>query len=163
MREKSRPLAYGALSVALTVVILYLGSMLPTARLALLCVSSLGVVLMTLRFDRRRALMVYAAAAALSLLVLPGKEVALAYTLLPGWYPLAKLRLERLRSPVPRFGGKLLLINVVLIPVLLLGKSYFDGMPLWQFLVSGNLLFLIYDHALTQIILLYMRKISGRI
>ena len=66
MREQSKPLAYGALSVTLAVVVLYMGSVLPTARLALLCVSGLAVVLMALRFDWRRALLVYAATAVLS-------------------------------------------------------------------------------------------------
>lgn len=165
MREQSRPLAYGALSVALAVAVLYMGSVLPTARLALLCVSSLAVVLMALRFDRRRALLVYAATAVLSLLLLPGKDTALAYALLPGWYPLVKLRLERLNSPVKRFGAKLLLANALMLPALLLARSYLagTGFQLWQILFACEFVFLVYDYALTQIILIYMRKISGRI
>ena len=165
MRAQSKSLAYGALSTALAVVTLYLGSLLPTARLALLCVSSLAVVLMCLRFDWRRALAVYGSTAVLSLLILPGKDMALAFALLPGWYPIAKLRLERLSPPPVRFAAKLLLAAVVLLPALFLGKGYLASMPLplWQLFVGGELLFLIYDYALTQIILLYMRKISGRI
>lgn len=166
MKENSKALAYGAVSAALGTVILYLGSVLPSARLALLCISSLGVVLMALRFDVRRALAVYAVTAALALLVLPGKAMALAYALLPGWYPLIKLRLERLKTPAARYAAKFLAANVVLLPaVLLLGRSYFAAMPLplWQILVAGEAVFLVYDYALTQIILLYMRKIAGRI
>jgi len=120
MREQSKPLAYGALSTALAVVTLYLGSLLPTARLALLCVSSLAVVLMCLRFDWRRALAVYGAVSVLSLLILPGKDMAMAFALLPGWYPIAKLRLERLSSPPVRFAAKLLLAAAVLLPAMLL-------------------------------------------
>lgn len=165
MKSESKALAYGALSVALTVVILYLGSLLPTMRLALLCVSGLGVVLMTLRFERRWALGTYAATAALTLLLLPEKGMALAYALLPGWYPLAKLRLERIASPRMRFGAKLLLATAVLLPSILLGSEYLDAIPFrpWQILVTCELVFLVYDHALSQIILLYMRKIAGRI
>ena len=165
MRAQSKPLAYGALSTALAVATLYLGSLLPTARLALLCVSSLAVVLMCLRFDWRRALAVYTAVTILSLLILPGKEMALAFALLPGWYPIAKLRLERLSSPPVRFAAKLLLAAAVLLPVMLFGSNYLDAVPfqLWQVFVGCELLFLVYDYALTQIILLYMRKISGRI
>ena len=165
MTEKSKALAYGALSTALTVVVLYMGSVLPTARLALLCVSSLGVVLMELRFDWHRGLTVYAAAALLAVLLLPEKTMALAFVLLPGWYPLAKLRLERLSAPWLRFGGKLLLASFVVLPVMLIGKDYFlaSPLPLWQLILGCELVFLVYDYALTQIILLYMRKISGRI
>ena len=165
MRNRSKALAYGALSAALTVVFLYLGSILPTMRLALLCVSSLSVVLMALRFDWRWALSVYVTAAALSLLLLPEKGLALAFGLLPGWYPLAKLRLERVASPPLRLGGKLLLANAVLLPALLVGRGYLEAGPLqlWQIIIAGELVFLIYDYALSQIILLYMRKIAGRI
>lgn len=165
MKDKSKSLAYGAVSAALGTVILYLGSVLPSARLALLCISSLGVVLMALRFDGRRALAVYAVTAALALLILPGKAMALAYALLPGWYPLIKLRLERLKTPAERYGAKFLAANAVLLPAVLLGRSYFAAMPLplWQILVAGEAVFLVYDYALTQIILLYMRKIAGRI
>ena len=165
MKDNSKALAYGALSAALGTVILYLGSVLPSARLALLCVSSLGVVLMALRFDGRRALAVYGVTATLALLVLPGKAMALAYALLPGWYPLLKLRLERLKTPAERYGAKLLAVNAVLLPVLLLGRNYFAAspLPLWQILLGGEVIFLVYDYALTQIILLYMRKIAGRI
>ena len=89
----------------------------------------------------------------------------MAYALLPGWYPLIKLRLERIASPSLRFGAKLLLANVVLLPAFLLGKSYLVGLPfpLWQILLGCELAFVVYDYALTQIILIYMRKISGRI
>lgn len=165
MKEESKALAYGALSTALAVVILWLGSFLPTARLALLCVSSLGAVLMALRFDRRRGLAVYAATAVLALLLLPQKGIALAYGLLPGWYPLLKLRLERLAKPVLRFGAKLLAANAVMLPAMLLGRGYLAAVPFewWQILLGGELMFLIYDYALSQIILLYMRKIAGRI
>ena len=165
MKENSKALAYGAVSAALGTVILYLGSVLPSARLALLCISSLGVILMALRFDGRRALAVYAVTAALALLVLPGKAMALAYALLPGWYPLIKLRLERLKTAMQRYAAKFLAANVVLLPAFLLGRSYFAAMPLplWQILVAGEAVFLLYDYALTQIILLYMRKIAGRI
>ena len=165
MKENSKALAYGAVSAALGTVILYLGSVLPSARLALLCISSLGVILMALRFDGRRALAVYAVTAALALLVLPGKAMALAYALLPGWYPLIKLRLERLKTPAARYAAKFLAANAVLLPAFLLGRSYFSAMPLplWQILVAGEAVFLVYDYALTQIILLYMRKIAGRI
>lgn len=165
MRKESKALAYGALSAALGVAVLYFGSLMPTARLALLCVSSLGAVLMALRFDRRWALGVYIATAVLAFLLLPDKGVALAYALLPGWYPLVKLRVERLSQPLLRFGAKLLVANVILLPAVLLGKGYFVDMPfqLWQILIGLELVFLLYDHALTQIILLYMRKIAGRI
>ena len=163
--ERSKALAYGALSTALGVVILYLGSLLPTMRLALLCISSLGVVLIALRFRWRWGLGVWAATALLSLLLLPGKAMALAYAVLPGWYPLLKLRLERLEKPLLRYGSKLLAANAVLLPALFLGRSYLAGLPfsLWQILLGAELLFLIYDYALTQIVLLYMRKIAGRI
>ena len=165
MKEKSKALAYGALSVSVAVVLLYLGSFMPTARLALLCISSLGVVLMQLRFNRGKALTAFAATAVLALLLLPDKSMALSYVLLPGWYPLIKLRLERLASPLLRFGAKLLTANLVLLPALILGRNYLADVPfaLWQIFVGCELMFLIYDYALTQIILLYMRKIAGRI
>ena len=64
-----------------------------------------------------------------------------------------------------RLGGKLLLASLVVLPVVLIGKDYFlaSPLPLWQLILGCELVFLVYDYALTQIILLYLRKISGRI
>ena len=169
MKSSARPLARAGIASALSVLVLLLASVLPTARLALVCLASLGPALCALHDSPRWALGCFAAAALLSLLLLPQKGVSLGYAVFAGYYPVLKLRLERLGNRLHRLAFKLAVFNAAL-AVLWLGFHALSApaLPLGRFAVPAGVLianaaFLVYDYALDQIILFYLRKIAGRV
>ncbi len=168
MNGRAKNLALASLGTALGVVLLYLGSVLPTGRLVFLCVTSLGTVFVFLNGGVRWGLGSYAATSLLSLLLLPQKGMALLFTALAGYYPMVKLWLERKPSPWLRWGGKLLLFNAVFALLFFLASGVFSlnlggTLPVWLLFVLANAAFLLYDWALGCCILFYLRKIAGRI
>lgn len=173
MGGSAKALTRSALAAAAGVVLLYLGSVLPSAHLAILCVSALGAVFIRVSCSARWALCCYAVTSAAALLLLPEKELAVLYTFFFGYYPIIKLWAERLRKPVLRWGVKLGVFNAALIALNILyhalGAAFPDLsdanksiIPVLVWLV-GNGVFLFYDYALKVLILYYLRHISGRI
>ncbi len=162
MKGQTRALTVSAFCAALSTVILALGQLLPAQRLALLCVSSLGVVVSLCTNGRRWALCSYAVSAALGLLLLPEKSMPLAYALFCGYYPILKLKLEELKSAPLRYSLKLLCFNLTFAAYYFLAKLVAE-LPLWLLSLGANGAFLVYDYALGKLILLYSRKIAGRI
>ncbi len=169
MRERTRALAGAAVGAALSFGVLYLASVLPAARLACICAASLGVVFVRLRSGWKWALGCYGVTAALALLLLPGKGTAAAYGLLTGYYPVFKLFVERWRSRPLRWLAKLVLFNAVFallyfgLARLLWSDAELASLSPWLVFAAADAAFLVYDFALTEIILIYLRKIAGRI
>ena len=169
MSEGTRALTRAALSAAAGVAALYLGSLLPSARLSILCVATLGVVFVKMSCPGRWALGCYAVTAALGLLLLPDKSLAVLYAAFMGYYPLVRLRAERFSNPAARWGLKLgAFFAAALALYLLAGSVSFlsaavAGTALWALWAAGIAVFLVYDFALGQLILYYLRNIAGRI
>ena len=169
MKERSRSTAYAALAAALGTVLLYLASVLPAGKLAVVCVASLCTVFVQTVCGWKWAVGTFIVTAALSLLLLPTKAVALLFAALFGYYPIVKLFAERLRNAVARWGVKLLLFNGVMAALYFLVRSVFDGSwgPLSAYpllmLLCANVAFVLYDLALGQGILFFMRNIARRI
>lgn len=162
MRDRTRALTLAALCSAVSTLLLLLSEVLPAQRLAMLCLSSLGVVACLCRNGSLWALGSYAVSAALSFLLLPEKSMALAYGLFCGYYPVLKLKLEGLPSRFLRYLCKLACFNLALCLFFLLAKQL-PLLPLGIVALGCNGAFLLYDYALGKLILLYLRKIAGRI
>ena len=111
MRDSAKKMARSAVAAALGFGILYLASVLPAARLAVLCVASVCVVLVQMSCGWKWALGCWAATALLSLLLLPSKGTAAVYAAFLGYYPLVKLAAERIGKPLLRWGCKILAFN----------------------------------------------------
>ena len=155
-------MSLSALCAALSFVILALSLILPAQRLALLCLSSLGVVASLCRCGSPWALGSYAVTALLSILLLPEKSMPLAYALFFGYYPVVKLWIEKLSSAIGRYGLKLLCFNAAFAVFCFLLRLVSVLPPAVLFLIANGV-FLLYDYALGKLILLYIRKIHGRI
>lgn len=147
--------------------LLYIASLVPSGRLALLCAASIGVVFVQMSCGARWAVCTYLAASGLALLLCPLKGMVWAYALFFGWYPPVKMFFERKNAAWMRWGGKLACFNLALLaywlvfgrallPAQLAGKS---GLLI---VCAAELGFLIYDYALKELILFYIRKIARR-
>ena len=168
MSESVRSLTRSALSAASGVVVLHLGSVLPTARMALLCLATLGVVFIATSCRYGWAWGCYLVTATAALLLLPEKTLAVIYAAFFGYYPILKLRLERIGNAGLRWILKLAAFNAAMIVLYAAYKTIFSylvsvSLPVWILWIAANAAFAAYDYALGQLILYYLRKIAGRI
>ena len=168
MKGKARALAYSSLAAAAGVTALYLGSIIPGARVSILCISALGTAFASLSCSARWAFCCYAVTVALSLLILPEKTMAFIYMLLPGYYPILKLRAERFGNRWLRWGLKLAVFHAAFAAAVLVGRLYaplevlLSGASFWLICAGALAVFLLFDYVLGIMILYYLRTISGR-
>jgi len=91
---KSKSLALSGVFAGLSLALMWTGSFIPSMDYALPAMAGMLILLLVLELNRIWALGVYAAVAALSLLLLPVKGVALLYAMLFGYYPALKTLVE---------------------------------------------------------------------
>jgi len=91
---KTKSLALSGVFAGLTLALMWTGSFIPSMDYALPAMAGALTLLLVLELNPLWALGVYAAAAALSLLLLPVKGVALLYAMFFGYYPILKTLLE---------------------------------------------------------------------
>ena len=169
MQDRVKALTRSALSAAAGFAVLYIASVLPWGRLALICASALGVFFVRMSCSCSWALGCYGATALLSLLLLPSKAAAILYTAFFGYYPVVKMSAERLGKKALRWIAKLAVFNAALLVLYALAgavlpKTAWDRqMPLWIMWFAANAAFVMYDFVIGQMILYYIRNIAGRL
>ena len=169
MKGPSRSLALSSLAAALGTVLLLLASAVPAGKLVVLCIASLCTVFVLCVCGWKWALGCFAVTAALALILSPSKSAAILYGAFFGYFPIVKIFAERLKKPAARWAVKLALFNAVMIVLYLAASAVFQGswglfsdQP-WIMLLLANGLFILYDLALQQGILYFMRNIARRI
>lgn len=169
--QSSRVALCGVLG-ALSVVLMLLGNIVPLATYCAPMLAAMLLIPLVEEFTPGTALLLYAAVAILSMLILPDKEPALIYALVLGYDPVLKRWLDaRVRFRPVRILCKLTVFNLGLIVAYLLLLTLF-GAPglaeefaqagrglLLAMLAMGNLAFVIFDRALEVITLVYRRRL----
>ena len=163
---RTRRLVTCAILSALSVVLLLVGGVSGILDLSALVVAGLCVAFAVIEIDCRWAWLVWAVTAALSLIVLPTKEIAVMY-LLGGMYPIAKSSFEQY-YPLYSWIFKLSLFNTVQLIFILIAQKILGLSGLgYDFtaasILIGNAGFLLYDFALSVFITFYMVRLRKRI
>ena len=166
----AKKLAFGAILTALSAALLWLGSVVPTGRIALVALASLLPAAAVLHFGLPLSFLVYAASALLSLLILPDKTCAVAYALVLGWYGPVKSIIERLDRLVLEWVIKLVLFAVVacvfyfVFTAMFLSLISISALP-FAWLVIPVLLaaFVLFDVAFTGLIAMYQQRVAKHI
>lgn len=167
MKQSSKT-AFGGLLTALSVVLMFLTGIIPFLTFALPALAGALLILIVMEIGSKWALCVYAAVSILSLLVVADKEAAMMYAAFFGYYPVIKSFLE---SKLPRWlewVAKLLIFNTAMVLAYLV-IIYVFGIPLDEMeefgkyavpilLGMGNVVFIIYDIALTRLIGAYLHR-----
>lgn len=159
--------ALGGVLAALSLLLLYLATMMPSGRIGMVAVAGLVPAAGVVSGGLATGFLSYGAAGLLGLLLLPDKGCALLYAIFFGLYPMVKSVIERLRKLPLEVLLKLAFFNIVL-AVLLFGFSslLFPLLPevlhstLPIFLV-GNVVFLIYDYGFSKLVTYYAARIRG--
>lgn len=170
--------AIGGMAVALSVVLL-----IPTAVdlfvYALPAIAGFLTLFCVIELGKSWAFGVYFATALLSLLLVPNKEAAVMYTAFFGYYAIVKALLESRLPRVAEYVLKFVIFNAsVLFAYTVLIHLF--GMPLddilgvdgdvwWSkyaipvMLVMGNVVFLVFDIALTRMAMVYLKVFQPKL
>ena len=170
MKTSVRALTRSAVLAALAAVLLYLGAVLPSGRLALTAVAGLAALSVMLDFGGKWALGVYAVSALLGLLLSPAKGCAILYAAFLGWYPALKCLIERVRPRAAQWAIKFALFNAAVLALYFLARAVLaealsalsESLPVWLLWLGANAVFLAYDFGLTGLTRFYVRRIAGK-
>ena len=111
MGRKSKQMALCGMMVALAIVIMLMGGVIPLATFCCPVLASLALVPVLMESGKKWAMMAYAATAALGLLLSPDKESALLFAFL-GYYPALKPTLDKIKAKPLRIIAKLGIFNL---------------------------------------------------
>lgn len=158
MKYKSSQVAIGGMASGLCLLLMFMTGMIPFSEYA--CPTFAGLVLIAVaeEMGRKTALIVYGAAALLSLLLTPSKEAAILFVFFFGYYPIIRsLLMERVRLRAVRGVLKLLLFNAAIVAGYLV-VIYVLGIPditeefgnfgkysALVLLLFGDIFFVLYD------------------
>ena len=143
---------------ALGVAFMYIGALFEVLGLSTAAIASVCVLLVLTELGGRYAWLTYAVTGVLSLIVLPLKTAAILFLGFLGFYPMAKAFFEQ------KFRGwrclvlKFLLLNACTF-LMLLAVRYVVAEALWfeiLALVVVNIVFVVYDIALTRLLRAYV-------
>ena len=178
MRSKTKRLTLSGALVALTVVMLWLGSLVEVLDLVTVFTASLFIAFSVCEFGVAWSVLPYFASAVLALLLMPGRFISWEYALLVGALPLLKALFEKIPAKPLAFLGKFAAFNALFAGVLCIFHFFFGGLfvettlfgvtfPVWSvpliLVLFGNLCFLLYDILLTRMVVLYYARFHQRV
>ena len=160
---KSRYIAESGLLVALTLVILYATSVIPISTLSILTVASCLIPISIIRTSIKNTILVYAASSVLSFFLFP-TNIALYYTLFFGVYGIIKYFIEKAKNIPLEILLKLISFNILLAIIYFITKNLLvvisPDLPLWILWLGAQIVFLVYDYALTLAISFFLRRFN---
>lgn len=165
MLLKTKRMAMSGLLLALTIIFLYLESILPTARLSIYALSSFMVSIITINYSHKAGWIFYIASCLLAIIVIPDKIGLIPYIAFFGAYGIIKYYIEKLGKRLPEYLLKLLFYNLVLLLGLLFMREFllesvnFSG-SLWVLVALSEIVFLIYDYVYSLFIGFYISRLS---
>lgn len=164
----ARKISFIALLIAITVVLLWISAIMPTARIAFIAAAGLVSAAAVVEYGIGGGAFCFAGAAILGAIFVQDKGNVIIYLIFFGYYPIVKSLIERLGKLLPEWILKIILFNLALAIVCVV---YYFGFlpgidagysPLIVFLL-GNIVFPIYDIGMTKLISLYINRISKHI
>lgn len=164
----------GGIASALCLLLMLL-TIIPIATYTMPALAGMVLIVVVIENGYSTAAMVYAAVSFLSLFICPDKEAAVLFVGFFGYYPILKGKLEKIRSHALEYAAKFLVFNIAVIASYLVIIYLFglqgvleDVGPLGQYsvlalLALGNVVFWIYDVALSRIITAYREVLRKKI
>lgn len=166
--KQSAKTALGGITAALSLTVLFLMSVFPSATIAAPAVAGMLLLFLVIELGRKWAFGVYAATAVLAVLLIPSKEAAILYAVYFGYYPILKSVLEaRLNNRAAEWTVKILTFAAIMtssyyLMIRFLGIEFEDigkygkaSIPI--LLGVGIFAFIAYDYCLTLFVGQYLR------
>ena len=168
MRRTTRSLVIAALMTALSVVMLYIASLLPFEQLGIIALSSLFGIAAVIETGLSGGVLVFIGSAIIGALIIPSKPMIHYYVLFFGYYPVVKSLAEKIKYPILKWSVKLAVFNGALSALWFLFSSLIFNQSLIKLGVNiiylaGNAVFIAYDLGLSRLISFYIIRISKNI
>ncbi|ADL52875.1 hypothetical protein [Clostridium cellulovorans] len=172
MKGKALYISRGGILTALSFMLVYISTVIPTSRLTVLALTSLIVPIAILTTNIKTSLVIYIATSVISLMFLGLRGNVLLYILLFGIYGLIKLFIEKFKNLPLEIFLKLVYFNCVLLVLWLSASLFTDvtGIKLPEIpyiipiaFVVMQFIFIVFDYALTQGINYFLNKIYDKI
>ena len=172
--KKSSKLSLCGMMCALSVVFMFLTGVFPYATYALPALAGLTLIVLVVEISKRWAVVAYLAISLISLLIAPDRTAVLLFIVFFGYYPILKSVIETKCKRVAEWVWKILVFNAAV------GISYgfmqlfvstedllvfFGKYGIWGILfgiVFLNIVFVIYDIAVSRIITAYIHWFRPR-
>lgn len=158
--------AFGGVISALSIVLMFSTGIFSTLTYAVPAVAGALLILIVIEISPKFAGAVYFAVAVLSLLVVADKEAAVMYAMFFGYYPIIKGFIEKHLKNVLSWIIKFAVFNVSVISAYFVVSKVFmisfddlESFGKWAlpiFLILCNIVFALYDIALTRLISAYL-------
>lgn len=156
---------------AFATMVMFATGLIPIATYAIPALAGMLLITVVVEINFKWAYLVFAAVSLLSVFIVPDKEAVLLFIFLFGHYPIEKSFFEKIKKPLVELAVKQIFFNLVILAcyfsiAFLFKMDYviesFGDLGRYTmliFLILGNFAFIIYDIALSNIIILYVKKL----
>lgn len=163
--KSTKKLALASIFTALSVIVLFVGSVFQTLDLSAAAFASLIILVAFIELGKSWSFGVYLAVSVISLLILPYKVAALIFAAFAGFYPIVKEPLNRIKPIWLSYTARIACFNVFLAIFIYLAKEFFGlqeefGGFTAVICVLANVTFVVFDLALERISVYYVQKLK---
>lgn len=161
-------LSLSAMFCAMTVICIFLASVLPSGRLTLYFLSSIFVAGLLVERQVGAAILMYISASLLSLLLTPNLITVLPYVLLFGHYGIGKFYIEKIDNRIIAYILKLVYFNIFILLIYIFARNVLltgilGRIQPWLFFVLIQPVFAVFDFLYSFFMDFYYTNIRKRI
>lgn len=169
-KNTTKMLAICSMLAAIGVVLLYLGSFIEVMDMAMAAIASFAVIIAVVEYGKGAPWAIYGVTSILALILLPNKTPAAFYAIFFGFYPILKEKFEK-HGKLARWVLKEIVFNICFALMLLAsvflfttGETELDSpLLIAATVLLGEVVFVVYDIALTRMISLYIFRLRDRL
>ncbi len=168
INKSSTRIALGGISASLCLVVMLTTALLPFATYALPALSGIMLIPLALELGAKTAWVCYTSVSILSLLIVPDREAALMFIAFFGYYPILKIKLDRIKYRFWRRLLKVFIFDAAMViaytaVIYIFGMTYlieeFSNCFGWMLLAVATLFFPVYELALHNMYRIYIYRI----
>jgi hypothetical protein len=151
-----------AMTISLTLVCIYLASIVPAGSLGFLFLSSVFVAGLMVERESVLAVLSFVGTSLLGLLIVQDKLLILPYIFLFGHFGIAKEYLERIQDKILCWTAKLLYFNATMALMYFFAMRVLFpnlGFPVYWLIIPAQLVFILYDWLYMRVVHFYMDRI----
>lgn len=169
--KNSKVIAYSGVATALSVVMLFLGSIFWVLGYTMPLVASLVMIILLDSISQKSALLTFVSTSVISFILLNDKECVLLYVLFFGYYPLIRDKINDIKPKFLSYLLKFVTFNAAMVLTQILcvyvfGIPFDDMLGKWGivvFVLCLNLVFVVFDKLYTLLLRLYRIKLKKKV
>lgn len=169
--KNSKVIAYSGVATALSVVMLFLGSIFWVLGYTMPLVASLVMIILLDSISQKSALLTFVSTSVISFILLNDKECVLLYVLFFGYYPLIRDKINEIKPKFLSYLLKFVSFNAAMVLTQILcvyvfGIPFDDMLGKWGIVVFAlclNLVFVVFDKLYTLLLRLYRIKLKKKV